>query len=225
MPGQVKTRLCPPLTSEQAAALAAAALTDTVETLTSTPASAHSIAFQGDPGPWLPAGLKVLPQRGNGLDERLAAAFDDAWAAAPCPTLLIGMDTPQVDTDLLAAAGRRLLSPGVDAVLGHAADGGFWALGLHRPDPNLLLGVPMSTAFTGTHQLARLNQAGLRVAELPTLADVDTVDDATAVATTAPHTHFAAALATLTRTTPETTVTGAEGGRSDRGGALWTPMS
>lgn len=194
-PGRAKTRLSPPLTVEGAAQVAAAALADTLETLTATPACAHSVAFDGDPEPWLPSAVGVLPQRGHGLDERLAAAFDDAWAAAPYPTLLIGMDTPQLDPPTLAAAGRRLLSPGVDAVLGHAADGGFWALGLHRPDAELLLDVPMSTEHTGTEQLARLHGAGLHVAELPTLVDVDTPEEAAAVASSAPHTRFASALA------------------------------
>ncbi len=79
-----------------------------------------------------------------------------------------------------------------DAVFGPAADGGFWALGLCVPDPALLRGVPMSTPTTGAIQRARLLAAGLRVADLPQLRDVDTAADAVAVARQAPQSRFAA---------------------------------
>jgi uncharacterized protein len=79
-----------------------------------------------------------------------------------------------------------------DAIFGPAADGGFWALGLRVPDPDLLRGVPMSTPGTGAVQRDRLRAAGLRVADLPPLRDVDTAADATAVACEAPWSRFAA---------------------------------
>ncbi|RSN40920.1 TIGR04282 family arsenosugar biosynthesis glycosyltransferase, partial [Actinomadura sp. WAC 06369] len=127
------------------------------------------------------AGVGVIPQRGDGLDERLANAF--AHADAGRPLVLLGMDTPQVTPALLAAAARALA--GRDAVFGPAADGGFWLLGLRRPDARLLRGVPMSRPDTGAAQLARLRGAGLRVAALPELTDVDTPADAAAVAAAA----------------------------------------
>src|SRR5256885_16367269 len=88
------------------------------------------------------------------------------------------MDTPQVRPRMLRSALRRLGSPGVDAVLGAAADGGWWALGLRVPDPGAVRGVPMSTARTGSAQRERLHRLGLRIRELPVLRDMDTFGDA-----------------------------------------------
>lgn len=200
VPGRVKTRLCPPYTPVQAAELAAASLADTLAAVAATPVQARTLALDGATGPWLPAGFHVIPQRGAGLDERLAGALDDAYRREPLPLLLVGMDTPQVSVRLLTAAGRTLLDDGVDAVIGPATDGGFWALGLRHPDERLLLGVPMSRASTGAEQLRRLEASGLRVAQLPTLTDVDTAADAELVAGEAPSSRFAAALWRLART-------------------------
>src|SRR5690606_32455962 len=143
---------------------------------------ARVLALQGSTGTWLPPGVRVVPQRGDGLDERLAHAFDDAYSGRPL--VLIGMDTPQVTTALLERAGR-VLEDG-DAVVGPAEDGGFWLLGLRRPDAALLRGVPMSSPRTGRVLLDRLCAAGLTVAMLPSLTDVDTAADAAEVAALAP---------------------------------------
>jgi hypothetical protein len=183
VPGRVKTRLVPPCTHEQAAALAEAALADTLHTVLMTPARRRVLILEGKPGPWLPSGFDIVPQCEGPLDERLAAAY----AAIRGPALLIGMDTPQVTPGLLAVDWQ-----GADAVYGPAADGGFWALGLLVPDPALVRGVPMSLPDTGAIQRARLLAAGLRVADLPQLRDVDTAADAVAVARQAPRSRFAA---------------------------------
>jgi glycosyltransferase A (GT-A) superfamily protein (DUF2064 family) len=183
VPGRVKTRLVPPCTHAQAAALAEAALADTLHTVLKAPARRRVLVLEGEPGPWLPAGFDIMAQVGGTLDERLAAAF----AAVSGPALLIGMDTPQVTPGLLTVDWAA-----ADAWFGPAADGGFWALGLREPDPALLRGVPMSTPGTGAAQRARLLAAGLRVADLPRLRDVDTAADALAVARLAPGSRFAA---------------------------------
>jgi uncharacterized protein len=183
VPGRVKTRLVPPCTYEQAAALAEAALADTLHTMLMLPARRRVLVLDGRPGPWLPPGFDIVPQCGGPLDERLA----DAFSAVRGPALLIGMDTPQVTPALLTVDWRA-----ADAVFGPAADGGFWALGLRVPAPALLRGVPMSTPSTGAVQRARLLAAGLRVADLPQLRDVDTAADAVAVARQAPWSRFAA---------------------------------
>ncbi|WP_406357106.1 DUF2064 domain-containing protein [Streptomyces sp. NBC_00658] len=187
-PGRVKTRLTPPFTPREAALLAEAALVDTLRTVAATPASRHVLVLEGAPGRWLPPGFDVVPQCAGGLDERLAAAF----AGCEGPTLLIGMDTPQVTPELLTVDFADC-----DAYFGPAEDGGFWALGLASPDPELLRGVPMSTPTTGAVQRDRLTAAGLRVRELPALRDVDTAADAEAVAAAAPGGRFAAELARL----------------------------
>jgi uncharacterized protein len=189
--GHSKTRLCPPCTPGQAAALARAALADTLEAVRATPAPRHVLVLDGAPGEWLPDGFDVLPQHGGGLDKRLADAFEDVAG----PALLIGMDTPQVTPRDLRDALARLAEPGIDAVLGPAPDGGYWAIGLRKPDPDVFLGVPMSSARTCSAQRARLSKLGLRVRELPALRDVDRIADARAVAALAPTGRFARALA------------------------------
>lgn len=190
VPGRVKTRLTPWYTPQQAAVLAEAALTDTLEAVRATAAARHVLVLDGVPGAWLPAGIDVVPQVAGGLDERLAAAF----AACSGPALLIGMDTPQV-TPALLAHGLELTKSG--AVIGPAEDGGFWALGLAEPEPGLLLGVPMSVPETGAVQRRRLVDAGLVVRDLPHLRDVDTPDDVRQVAAETPGSRFAAAVARL----------------------------
>lgn len=189
-PGFSKTRLSPPCSAEQAARLAEAALRDTLAAVASTSAAARVLALDGDPGPWCCDGFEVIPQRGGGLAARLAGAFDDVGG----PALLVGMDTPQVTPALLDQCSRDLAEPDVDAVIGPAGDGGYWAIGLKRADSRVFDHVPMSSAETLAVQRTRLADLGLRTADLPPLRDVDTIDDARAVARDAPGSRFAAAL-------------------------------
>lgn len=196
--GRVKTRLCPPCTPDQAARIAAAALADTVDTVSATPAALRTLVLDG--GYPVPAGWARVPQRGPTLGERLVHAYADTRRPG-VPTVLIGMDTPQVTRALLDDASQRLAgtSAGVDAVLGLAADGGWWALGLREPaHAGVLRDIPTSTATTGADTLAALRGLGLRVASLPELRDVDTIADAYAVAAECPRgSRFAAALPDL----------------------------
>jgi rSAM/selenodomain-associated transferase 1 len=191
VPGRVKTRLCPPLTPAQAAQVAAAAIEDTLDAVRQVPAAERVVVVDGD---LRPAGFTVAPQVHGPFDVRLAAAFDEA-AARGLPALLVGMDTPQLTPALLDDACRALLD--ADAVLGLAEDGGWWALGLREPDGALLRGIPTSRDDTGRRQAQRLRDAGLGVSDLPVLRDVDTVDDAVAVAAAAPGTRFAVTLTRL----------------------------
>ncbi len=189
LPGRVKTRLSPPCTPHEAAALAAAALADTLAAAQAARLPARRmLVLDGRPGRWVPEGFEVIAQRGNGLAERLAAAFDDAGERA----FLVGMDTPQVTPELLDAGLATLEDH--DASFGAALDGGYWGIGLARPDARVFAGVPMSDPSTGAVQRVRLAALGLRTAILPPLRDVDTIADARAVAAAAPDGRFAAAL-------------------------------
>lgn len=184
LPGKAKTRLHPPLTLEQAAQLAAAAIDDTLRALSEVPATRRILLFDGDIRPARSAGYELVPQVGGTLDDRLAAVFD----SCDDPMLLVGMDTPQLTAAHLSPAFG---SWEVDAWFGPASDGGFWALGMREPRGDLIRGVEMSTHRTGADQLDRLVSAGLTIGMLPQLDDVDTIDDARAVAALAPATEFA----------------------------------
>jgi rSAM/selenodomain-associated transferase 1 len=193
LPGASKTRLSPPCTPMQAAALAEAMLADTLAAAARTEAGRRVLALEGPPGSWLPAGFEVVSQREGELDERLATVAEQVGG----PVLIVGMDTPQVTPGLLERAMAALRAPGVDAVLGEAMDGGYWAIGLRTPDRMALLGVPMSVPDTCTAQRERLRALGLAVADLPELRDVDTFEDALAVAEAAPGSHFAAVVRSI----------------------------
>ena len=192
--GTVKTRLCPPLTSSEAASVAAAALADTLQVVGGSQCRAPVVAFEGESDGWVPGGFVVVPQRRGGFGERLAGAIDDAWERMGCPVLLVGMDTPQVTVSDLELAAAALPSPGSDAVLGPADDGGYWLIGVHQPEPGMFADVPMSTDHTASDQLRRLETLGLVCRVIHALRDVDTISDAHAVAKLVPNSSFAASL-------------------------------
>lgn len=189
--GFSKTRLSPTFSAEQAAALAEAMLADTLEAVLRSTAGRRVLVLDGSPGPWLPIGFEVIPQRGDGQASRIGNAFNDLGQAA----ILIGMDTPQVTPELLERSCRALAAPGVDAVLGETPDGGWWIGGLKQPDARAFAGVPMSRPDTIGHQRRRFTELGLHWTELPRLTDVDEPADARAVAAAIPESRFANLLA------------------------------
>jgi hypothetical protein len=193
LPGRAKTRLTPPCSAYEAAELARASLLDTIDVVARTPAARKVLVFEGDARRWRREGFELIPQRGTGLGERLSAAFEDVGS----PALLVGMDTPQLTPPLLLDGIRALANPAVDAVLGPALDGGYWSVGFSTDVPGAFSGVPMSCESTWARQRARLGELGCRVHEQPVLRDVDTIEDALAVACAAPHTRFARALAAI----------------------------
>lgn len=191
VPGQVKTRLCPPLSGEEAAEVAAAALLDTLSAALATPGAVPVVALAGvvrrpDVRDAL-AECVVIPQHGETFADRLAHAHADV-AQFGMPVLQIGMDTPQVTPELLESCAEF-----EEAALGFALDGGWWALGLRDPlRAEVLRDVPMSRADTGVRTLEAL--LGMNVRTLPVLSDVDTMVDARAVAAQVPQSRFAATL-------------------------------
>jgi len=197
--GLVKTRLCPPLSREEAAEVAEAALADTLDAVAACRADRKIIALDGQPGPWLPEGFDVIPQVGRGLGSRLA----NAWAATASSTggwgIQIGMDTPQVTPSELDDLLSLLVSSpatreGRPAVLGPASDGGWWVIGLPGADPRrVFCGVEMSTPYTGDAQLRRLRALGLAVSVVQEHRDIDTFADLAAVGEAHPHLRTATA--------------------------------
>ncbi|MEU7971853.1 DUF2064 domain-containing protein [Micromonospora sp. NPDC049089] len=205
VPGQAKTRLCPPADPTQAARIAAASLLDTLAAVRATastiPVLAHTGRFaDAEYSAELTAALAgwhLLPQRGDTFADRLANAHADTATAFPSrPVLQIGMDTPQIGPALLSAALDLLAEH--EAVFGPALDGGWWALGLRDSRyASALREVPMSTDDTGRRTLAALRGHGVRPAILPVQRDVDDWSTALAVAADLPGTRFADAVASV----------------------------
>ncbi|HVX42368.1 MAG TPA: TIGR04282 family arsenosugar biosynthesis glycosyltransferase [Mycobacteriales bacterium] len=190
VPGRVKTRLCPPCSPEEAARIAAAALADTLDAVRAIPGVRKVIAADGE----LSAPeFEVIPQRGDGLGERIANAFADIGDG---PVFQIGMDTPQLRPEILQDSVDALRAG--EAVLGPAYDGGWWGLGLHDADrAGVLRTVPMSTSDTGELTAAALRESGLQLRLLQRLRDVDTADDARIVAREAAGSRFAGEVGAL----------------------------
>ncbi len=190
VPGKAKTRLCPPCTHQEAAAIAEAALSDTLTAVAGCGADRHVVALDGAPGAWLPPGFEVIRQGRGPLEVRLA----EAWMTVGGPGLQIGMDTPQVSTELLDHCLTRLAQPSVDAVLGLAPDGGWWAIGLLTPRREVFEGVAMSRSDTGYVQQRRLHDLGMHTELLPALRDMDRIEDAMALAAEIPWSRTARAV-------------------------------
>lgn len=207
VPGLAKTRLSPPATPAQAAEIAAAALLDTLDAAFAVPGATPVVAMTGDLDAAARAaeiglalrGATVIPQRGWDFGARLANAHADTAAIhAGLPVLQIGMDTPQVTPESLAAAAAPVVHGGHDSVLGPAEDGGWWALGLADPrHAQVLSGVPMSRHDTGERTLRALTASGLRPRTVSRLSDVDTMADARSVAAACPDGRFARAVAAV----------------------------
>jgi glycosyltransferase A (GT-A) superfamily protein (DUF2064 family) len=179
-PGRSKTRLTPPCTPDEAAALAAAALADTLDAVRALEGCPQVLALDDPRSAWRRRGLDVIGQRGDGLAERLGNVVRDLGQ----PVVIIGMDTPQITPTTLAAlvAGTELGT----AQIGLACDGGWWGIGLPTPSAEVFSGVPMSRPDTGHRQLRRLRERYGEVAIGPTLRDVDHWTDALEVADLVP---------------------------------------
>lgn len=199
LPGRVKTRLCPPCTPRQAAAIATALMEDVMAAVRSTPARRRVLLLEGDPDSIDTHGFEIMNQRGSGLADRLANGFDDLRDSCPAPAVIMSADTPAVGPPCFEGVASTLAEPGV-ATLGPCTDGGYWAIGLSA-EPRLELGhravfenVEMSTPTTFRQQLRQLEACRFAVRHMATLRDVDTFQDALEVSADLPRSRFARAV-------------------------------
>jgi len=198
--GTVNTRLHPLLAPAGSAALQRALLEHTCA-LAAGSGLATFVAY--DPpdaaaefAALVPPGVRLLPQGPGDLGQRMAAAIGQVAGTAPGPVLVIGVDAPTLTASLLVraatvldAARGRARDPGADAdsaadvVLGPALDGGYYLIGLRRPQLSVFALDPgrWGGDQVRTDTLARLRAAGLRAHLLPVLRDLDTPDDAAAL--------------------------------------------
>ena len=177
-PGAVKTRLA----ESVGAAVACDAYRALVGTLLEGIASLDAVELRFAPDnaaqeiqPWQRAGWSVAPQGHGDLGARLQRAFAEAFRHGGQRVVIIGSDCPEVSVQDVRAAWRALRSN--DVVLGPAADGGYWLVGLREPQPSLFATIPWSTEKVLPETLERARAAGLDLALLRELSDVDTVAD------------------------------------------------
>jgi rSAM/selenodomain-associated transferase 1 len=179
VPGAVKTRLVPPLTSEEAAELALAMLDDTVEKCAACRGFATQIAAAGEED-WFRArypGIEVVRQEGRDLGQRLARHFEISAAARPGWSLAcVGADSPHVPVERIAAA-HEAIEKGADVVLGPDRGGGYYLVALKRPVAELFTRVPMSTPTMREETLGIARSLGLEVRLLEEDFDVDGIED------------------------------------------------
>ncbi len=179
--GEVKTRLVPPLTAREAAALNVCFLRDMAANIESvseiaaasglvayTPVGAES-AFAGV----LPAGFKLLAQRGASLGERLCNATDDLLRQGYGAVCLINSDSPTLPQSILMRAIESLTSEGDRVVLGAAEDGGYYLIGLKQVHRNLFKEISWSTADVLERTRQRAAEIDLPVELLTPWYDVD----------------------------------------------------
>ena len=177
-PGAVKTRLAASLGAEPACAAYRRLVEALLRNLALLPKAELCFA-PGDAAaeikPSLRRGWTSCPQIGADLGERLQAAFAGHFESDAQQVVIIGSDCPDVTAQDIEDAWLAL--DGHDVVLGPALDGGYWLIGLRAPQPALFTGIPWSTDRVFGETICRAREAGLRVALLRELSDVDTAAD------------------------------------------------
>jgi rSAM/selenodomain-associated transferase 1 len=179
--GKVKTRLQPPLTAEEAAALNVCFLRDTARNLADVARDGEAAglvcytpvgeepAFEG----LLPEGFALIAQRGDAFGERLLAAAEDILACGFAAVCLIDSDSPTVPREFYARAVRELLREGDRVVLGGSDDGGYTIIGMKRAHAAPFERITWSTGLVLEETRARVREAGVELVELPLWYDVD----------------------------------------------------
>ena len=188
-PGEAKTRLTPPLTSEAAASLAACLFADTVAValrvgaavvVAYAPAEGRATLEESlfaALGEVSPGRVLWIEQHGEGLGERLDGVVARATSRGFGPLLLVGADSPTLPLAFLAAALEGLARGRADVALGPTEDGGYYAVGVRRPAPGLFDSVDWSTPRAYAQTAWNTSRLNLRLLELPPWYDVDTPAD------------------------------------------------
>ena len=125
---------------------------------------------------WLGAARSYRPQASGGLGERLAVAVEQAFATGATSVICIGADCPALGAAHLRQAAQALAS-GADIVFGPADDGGYYLVGLNRPEPAIFKNIPWSAENTLEASLQAADRLGLTAQLLQPLHDVDTIED------------------------------------------------
>ena len=182
LPGQVKTRLQPSLTAEEAAALSRSLLVDQLNHLQELATTDFYLAFAPDDAQCLmeklaPSCFHLFPQQGDDLGSRMAAVFEGLFQMCHKSIVLIGGDLPPVPLRFFNQAYAFLESSEKRVVLGPSRDGGYYLVGSNRPTPEIFQDMSLSHSEVLKETQNRL--ASLRVAYclLPPWFDIDTVDD------------------------------------------------
>lgn len=179
--GSVKTRLTPLLSNEEAAELSRCFIRDMAENIVALPGDSGAsgvIAYmpKGEESTFeglLPDGFRLLAQRGADLGERLLNAAADLFGAGFAYVCLINSDSPTLPRSLLMDAIIALRQPGQRAVLGEATDGGYYLVGLQKPEPHLFQRIEWSTPRVARQTLTRAAERGLDIIRLGRWYDVD----------------------------------------------------
>jgi len=176
--GKVKTRLAPPLTLEQSAALNICFLKDTAEGLAELAGADGMVCYTpvGDEAAFdglLPEEFALIAQRGEKFGERLLAAAEDILACGYGSVCLIDSDSPTVPKAAFEQAVTELAHAGDRVVLGPSHDGGYYLIGLKRAHAAVFERITWSTASVCEETMERAREAGLEVVLLPLWYDVD----------------------------------------------------
>jgi uncharacterized protein len=180
-PGKVKTRLSPPLTPDQAAAINTCFLRDTtanIATLAEDGACAGVISYTpvGDEHLFeglLPRGYRLVPQRGDSFGERLLTTAQDLFACGFSSVCLIDSDSPTVPRAAFSMAVDALHRPGDRIVLGPSHDGGYYLIGLKRAHTEPFESIAWSTASVFAETVAAIQRIRIELVTLPLWYDVD----------------------------------------------------
>jgi rSAM/selenodomain-associated transferase 1 len=180
--GEVKTRLCPPLSPGQAAGLARCFLQDRLEQIRGIDLAEPLVAFapperESEMRRLVTDPVQLVPQRGADLGARLDRLLTDLLAAGHPGAIAVDADSPTVPTAFLRRACAELLRATADVVIGPCEDGGYYLVGLRQPVPALFTGVPWSTPAVLPETVARARRLGLRLTLLPAWFDVDRGED------------------------------------------------